>query len=114
MSGLVEIKPEVLKGIVSKCLKQREAYDGSDDVIHTVPAYWVLFIRVKSRQVTEKPRWAYDGCGIDERLNALSVLADGAMVDGALVRLSELTYINLKRLEAKDSEFQPYIFAKGY
>lgn len=112
MNGLIEVNPEVLKGLVEECISNRKNYDGSCDVVKkTQPR---MFGLIKGEVTTQSPHWTYDHCGIGTRLLELLDIANSAIRDGATVRLTETTYLHLNRLKNKSEDFQPYVFGNGH
>lgn len=112
----VNISPEELLRVTTKCLSNIENYNGEDDVQKTYYNDWFFFKRKKT--YIEVPKWTYDHCGIITRLNELKSIAENVIQDRLVedrdVKISLTTHSELYKLLNKSKDFQPYIFGMRY
>lgn len=114
----VNISPEELLRVTTKCLSNIENYNGEDNKTYDYSKTLFNLIFVREKTFTVKPTWTYDHCGIITRLNELKSIAENVVQDKLVedrdVKLSLTTHSELYKLLNKSKDFQPYIFGMGY
>ncbi len=114
------ISPQELLRVTTQCLKSIEEYNGEDDKEITYKEFSLLKLRYVSKSYIRVPLWTYSHCGIVTRLNELKVIAENVLQDNYLkdkdtaIKLSQTTYYELYKLLNKASNFEPYVFGRGY
>ena len=114
----VNISPEELLRVTTKCLSNIENYQGEQNTEHFNRSFSLLKMRYVNTHYTEVPRWTYKHCGIITRLDELKSIAENVIRDKLVedrdVKLSLTTHSELYKLLNKSKDFQPYIFGMGY
>ena len=115
----VNISPEELLRVTTKCLSNIENYSGEDDKVSSYLKHSVIpFSKPKKVETRESPRWTYNHCGIITRLDELKSIAENVIRDDQVedrdVKLSLTIHSELYKLLDKSEDFQPYIFGMRY
>ena len=114
----VNISPEELLRVTTKCLSNIENYNGEDNIERFHYEFSLLRMKRVLKSHVEIPRWTYNHCVIVTRLNELKSIAENVIQDKLVedrdVKLSLTTHSELYKLLNKSGDFQPYIFGMGY